>query len=548
MNDLSILTERVGLPMQTFTTKDGASLFLWENAGADAFRLLSDGCKEAGYAVLEEHTFYGVRFQKLRLDDTTLYLTFSDRDGGLRLIAKENAADLQATGMDGEAICSPLVTQLSLAYFLPDCGMSYLLRLKDGRFVIIDGGYDEYETTVHLWETLEKQNVRDGKPVIAAWFISHGHEDHFSVTTHFINDYRDRAVVQNIVYNWAHQLDGVGWFIRFCEALDTVKDTTRIVTPRSGERYSFGGMTFDALFVGEDLYPAKIPSFNDSSLILRVEAEDKVLLFPGDAEHQSSDFVCGRYDENAFRCDLLQVAHHGYYGGSEALYAAAKPEVLFWPCPDYWYPVVKEWGANPALLAQPNVKAVYIAGRMEKTFDLTKPFDYADDPYQEYESGETICEERFAEGFRIAELGWSALTGGYTGYGAPIAYAEDGAVRFKTHVDCFDVICFVQEGLLRKNPDYTLTVSGMIETAESVALFYDYTKPTVYDEASVLPLDLPKGVPFTFSLRTDSKHNKAFLSVCGKEETELPYREPAGLYLLIKDAKLTINGVRVVRN
>ena len=548
MNDLTALLNAVGTPMQTFSTMDGATLYYFEAAGEKGFRILSDGIQKEGYALLAKNALGGVTMEQYRKGDTTLHLTYAAKDGVVRLIAKENAVDLQATGMDGEAVCTPLVTQISLTYYIPDCGMSYLIRLKDGRFVIIDGGYDEYETVVHLWETLEKQNVRDGKPVIAAWFISHCHEDHFSVATHFINDYKDKAVIQNILYNWAQQLPGVGWFIHFCEALDKVKDETRIVTPRSGERYSFGGLTFDALFVGEDLYPTEIKSLNNTSLILRIEAEDKILLFPGDSEQLSSDFVCSRYDKEALKCDLLQVAHHGYYGGSEALYKAADPEVLFWPCPDYWFPVVKEWGANPMLRANPHVKAIFISGRMQKTFDLAKPFDYDDDPFVAYKKGETVYHEDFPEGRRVAELGWECLTGGRTGYGAASTAIMDGKCILKSHTDRFDVISLVRKGVLDKNPDYTFTVQGeVMGEYERIGLFYDYAMPTVFSEEKVLWLDLPTDRPFDLTLKTDKENGKALLTLCG-EQKELPFAEVGGLLLLLKSANIALKELTVVRN
>ncbi|MBO5845269.1 MAG: MBL fold metallo-hydrolase, partial [Clostridia bacterium] len=56
------------------------------------------------------------------------------------------------------------------------CG--YLLRLQDGRFVVFDGGYTA-ENAKALYDMIVDQNVREGKPVIAAWFITHAHPDHY---------------------------------------------------------------------------------------------------------------------------------------------------------------------------------------------------------------------------------------------------------------------------------------------------------------------------------------------------------------------------------
>ena len=58
--------------------------------------------------------------------------------------------------------------------------MGYIVRLSDGRFVVIDGGMAEYDEIEHFFETLNSQNELESVPVIALWFITHPHFDHFN--------------------------------------------------------------------------------------------------------------------------------------------------------------------------------------------------------------------------------------------------------------------------------------------------------------------------------------------------------------------------------
>ena len=73
---------------------------------------------------------------------------------------------------------APLITQVRTSYFSVDCGMAYIIRLGDGSFVIIDGNIGEYDEPERIMELLDGQNLTDGKPRIAAWFITHFHGDH----------------------------------------------------------------------------------------------------------------------------------------------------------------------------------------------------------------------------------------------------------------------------------------------------------------------------------------------------------------------------------
>ena len=65
---------------------------------------------------------------------------------------------LKGIGYFGENRVAPLVTQVRTAYFSMDCGMCYVIRLFDGRFVILDANTGEYEENERLFDLLNSQN------------------------------------------------------------------------------------------------------------------------------------------------------------------------------------------------------------------------------------------------------------------------------------------------------------------------------------------------------------------------------------------------------
>ena len=97
---------------------------------------------------------------------------------------------------------TPLLTQVRTAYFSADCGMAYIMRTADGKFVLIDSNWGEYEEPEHLLEILSAQNTREGKPVIAAWFFTHAHPDHYLGFVRLCDRHPDEFTVEKIIYNF----------------------------------------------------------------------------------------------------------------------------------------------------------------------------------------------------------------------------------------------------------------------------------------------------------------------------------------------------------
>ena len=119
-----------------------------------------------------------VLFSTYQKDGHVLLISYVPFEGATRVISEQNTV-IPPRETEAKKLCTPLMTQIKTPYLVCDCGMSYLMRLCDGRFIMIDGGYAEYEETEYLLETIEKQNVLDGKPVIihgdgtSLWTITH---------------------------------------------------------------------------------------------------------------------------------------------------------------------------------------------------------------------------------------------------------------------------------------------------------------------------------------------------------------------------------------
>lgn len=445
---------------------------------------------------------------------------------------------------------TPLITQVRNAYFSMDCGMTYVIRVCDGRFVLIDGGVGEYEEADHLWDVLMSQYEGNDKPIIAAWFITHPHCDHFGGFVKFMDKYGEKVKLESVLYNFAPASvspppTGLNDLTEFHRVTETYRDTAEIITPRTGQRFVYADAVFRVLYIWEDVYPEKIPNVNDTSLVMMMELAGRRVLWLGDIQGQGADCMCKRFRAEDLKCEILQVGHHGYNGASDEFHRKADPEVLLWPCPNFWFPVVRLWESNDYLIHSPNIRTTIVSGQAEVVLDMTKPIEEFQ-PYAPVEDGEVVYEECF-DGDRVIDLHWSCITGGATGYKAAKATLRQGECCLETTDEQAYTVCeFVQPGQMAQAKNFTLTFSGKLEKgAEKFGLFWNYPSPTVFAEEHALWLEPEADGSFTFHLKADWQKGKAELYLYDQYICELPYETSGGLYFILKNASVAIEHIQV---
>ena len=529
---------------------DGAKLRVFENATEEQFENIEKNLSADGFSYYDKRKESEVVFSTFVKGDLVVYLSYTPTERRVRQIFKENAVLFEKGNRKMEQKVTPLITQVRNAYFSVDCGMSYVIRVSDGRFVLIDGGFDEYEEADHLWDVLMSQYEGNDRPIIAAWFITHPHCDHYSGFVKFMNKYGDRVQLESILYNWAlaelsQPQSPKNDLTEFNRLIEEWRHKVKVITPRTGQRYEIADAVFDVLFVCEDIYPERIPNVNNTSLVMRMEIAGRRVLWMGDAQGQAADCMCRRYGAESLKCEIFQVGHHGYNGGSDELHRTVDPEVLLWPCPNFWYPVVRLWERNDYLIHSPNIQTTIVSGQKEVVLDMTKPVPVFQ-PYVQSESDKVVYEECF-DGDRVVDLHWSCITGGSTGYGAAEAKLGAGECTLTTvEKDVYTVCEFVQAGQMEVVKNFVLTISGKIEKGtEKFGLFWDYSLPTVFSEEHALWLEENKEGEFRYCLKGDWKHRKAQLTFFDKLVCEFPYETVGGLHFLLKNASVTLQHIQV---
>lgn len=202
-------------------------------------------------------------------------------------------------------------------------GNSFLFKLKNGHFIISDGGFDV--DLEHLIEYIERQTPYGEKPIIDGWFISHGHTDHCGIFRGLVEhpEYAKRIYVEGIYYNEPNDntvnLDpetraSIIYMKNAAQILQTLDGkTTQIFRPQTGQRYYFDDITVD-IIVGQEQLTLRDYSgdFNDSSTWCLFTIEGQKCLLGGDGDSGGIDFILQAYEPEDMHLDIFTLLHHGH--------------------------------------------------------------------------------------------------------------------------------------------------------------------------------------------------------------------------------------------
>lgn len=239
-------------------------------------------------------------------------------------------------------------------------GMSYVIQLADGKFIIVDGGLNAQFSRQVLVEYLETKAAEAGmaKPVIAMWIFSHVHGDHVELAMGtgsnglFEIAKNSGYTIEAIAYNFPNDLaadsataidtvpedNETSRIEKFERAIKTYCPNAKIYTPRAGQVYYFTGMQMEILSSEEDVYPlvtAKGPesiemTHNMFSLNWRMTFDGgKSFMFLGDNTAEVNKQLSDMYGDY-LKSDVLQMAHHGLTGGEINCYKNIDPDICLW--------------------------------------------------------------------------------------------------------------------------------------------------------------------------------------------------------------------------
>ena len=233
-----------------------------------------------------------------------------------------------------------------------------IVRLEDGRFIVIDSGLGA--ATDRLYDELCLQNVREGKPVVAAWLFSHPHSDHVNGFIGILKKYSDLIEIQSVIHNFpgesVYRGKNYAKFHNKCPgAEETVEefknrfsdDMTRrceeiyrlmnekipqvkYTIAHAGQTFEYPGVTVEVLMTTENVYKRQMHDTNICSVVYSLNMAGGKMIALGDAVDVEAKILRKIYAKE-LRCDAVVLAHHALNGGDEEMYHDMRPKAAIWP-------------------------------------------------------------------------------------------------------------------------------------------------------------------------------------------------------------------------
>ena len=290
---------------------------------------------EAGFLLREDYMLSQNSFATFEKDGDAVFCAYYPALSEMKVVTEEKSAYLSFKDTPCEEICSPLLTQIDLE----DFGMSYVIRLSDGRFIVFDGGWDFEPDAEKLMKALIDQSPY-AEPIIAAWIMTHPHIDHYRCFLKLYERYSERIVIERFIFNFPDlteanrekvpPLFNSDEDVHIKRLFEIVKETKApLYKAHTGQQFSIGGAELCVLASPDDTFVTPVRDTNWFSLVIKMEIAGQTILFAADSYFHKAKL--GERWGEYLKSDILQVPHHAFAGGRIAEYNFINPEVCLVP-------------------------------------------------------------------------------------------------------------------------------------------------------------------------------------------------------------------------
>ena len=292
-----------------------------------------------GFSVFENRNFGGNHYYALKRNNDAVYMNYYPTVSEMRIVTEKNSAYINYQDISRDIRVATNITQVNLV----DYGLSYVVRLFDGRFIIFDGGWDWDYDVDQLMSVLTTHSV-DEKPVIAAWILTHQHCDHFWAFTTFCRKYGENVVIEKVLFSFAEPSAEFkekypGSFLEVTRGahydftvnfLKCIRETgADVYCPHSGQTYQIGNAFCEILSSPDDTCRTPVTDANPLSLMIKMTVDGQTILWCADGYFAESK-IAERYG-SYLKSDIMQLPHHGFNGGSSKGFDLIDPRVVLAP-------------------------------------------------------------------------------------------------------------------------------------------------------------------------------------------------------------------------
>ncbi len=350
-----------------------------------------------GFAKYAEHRMGDNLFATYKSDKYTVNVGYYAYETAARLLIEPLAPDVP-TEKAYERVTTSSLTMLGLQQPYNDGklnnGLSVIIRLEDGRFIVVDGGINNSKTADDLVKALKEQSKDYAqKPVVAAWIITHSHSDHAGLLHGQYRTIAESVTVESIMANFVSDAEakramntaGAVWGETEGAAMNGVIQAAQtfgatMYKMHVGQVFCFADAKLEILYTLESYAPQVANNYNTISNVIKMTFGGKTtFLNPGDATGNALDLCADMYGDY-LKSDILMATHHGYTtqstgdAGVKKAYRYVDPTLVLWAhgTNNNAATLEKDW--NAVLFTLPNYKEGYVAGALGERTVVKLPY------------------------------------------------------------------------------------------------------------------------------------------------------------------------------
>ncbi len=342
--------------VDTYTLDQGHTMELYKRVSKASYDAKCTELIAQGYLLKQENTAGGNAYRTYyKANGTEMrYIYWTDYNKQMRVISA-TTDKLPIISIDGNNdLCTAKLITLQGGDEL-----AMVIRINDGRFIIIDGGNDGQQNGKEIYNILKANAPDPDNIVIAAWYITHAHSDHQGGFLDFARTYYNDSTIKlecmmhNQLNNGSYIKEGT----TSNEALRYMANyypDVPVYMPLTGQKYTFSKTTIEILYTMSDYLPNVIVKEPDGKadgntqtmpcmidIVNDADYDDKLFVMGDMVEYACND-VCNRYG-NLIKCDIVQVSHHGLCiapyatpgyrrrNSTKEIYSLIDPTIAFWP-------------------------------------------------------------------------------------------------------------------------------------------------------------------------------------------------------------------------
>ncbi len=318
----------------------------WKDVDAAAYEQLRADIVAKGFTAAAENSIAGNLFITYYKGTDGLHLSYYPTKNLMKLATLTRSYEPVFTKPAVTETVTPSITQIGrdgATFTAP--GMSYILQTSDGGFIIVDGGPGSVVAQLdgaRLFNYLKKSTPAGQTTTIHAWIFTHPHGDHMQLACEFLEDYRKSIVLEAVIANFPdttqltdlveqNELADFAYYpSQLRRLLAAYYPDAGVMKAHTGQRFWIADAEIEILYTHEDYYPAAVEWGNDTSMAFRVTLGGKKIVFLADCDPALNQFMADVYGTE-LKCDILQVAHHGFNGAVLDIYKYCNPDICFWP-------------------------------------------------------------------------------------------------------------------------------------------------------------------------------------------------------------------------